>query len=668
MEKKEERIYSIPINNSNRKDNETVIYRHPLAVGKELFKPDREIKTLHDSYLKSLNNPQNDFLGYREKDADGQLKKKFTFFSYKKVFELAEEFGSGLMNLNLVPTNTDVDNLHLKFVGFYSKSNFNFFVSDIGCCLYDYTIIPIYDTLGEKANDYIFNQTKLETLLINSERMDSFIKSILENEYCKYIKNLIVLDNELWKDEWVEKTKGRLNVYKWEFIRNNGRRNVQPWTKVTPDSIYAFSYTSGTTGYPKGAMISHENMGYLFEAIDNRCNFTLDDGYLSYLPMAHILERNVFNGLRHFGCKIGIYSGKREVLFEDIKLFKPTIFVSVPRVYNKIYTTIMAKFQEKNFLIRKLLEKGLEAKLKNLKESHQLTHWFYDRILFNKIKDFFGGKVKLFITGGAPINADIFDFFKVAFQANFMEAYGQTEGCGAELASYVDDIRSGHVGGPLIYNELKLVDVPDMKYTNLDKDENGEPRPRGEIWVRGPNVIKGYYKLTEKTKETFVDGWLISGDIGQIVGKNNRIEIIDRKKNIFKLSQGEYIAPEKLEIAYRKANPMISNIFVHGNSYQNYLICIVNIEVGCLEKVRDQLEIEKKNTEEENKDLIGEKFLKLFKGLAKVNGFNRLEEIRKIIVVSEDWVEMGFVTVSLKNKRHDIFVHFKDRLNKLYEK
>ena len=163
-----------------------------------------------------------------------------------------------------------------------------------------------------------------------------------------------------------------------------------------------------------------------------------------------------------------------------------------------------------------------------------------------------GGRVKVLLTASAPISVEVMDFLKIAFCAPILEAYGQTEGTGLEFATARDDPFSGHVGGPCEQNEFKLVDVQEMNYTSKDRDENGNPKPRGEILVRGPNIIKGYYKADEKNKETFTkDGWLMSGDIGEITYPGNRLKIIDRKKNIFKLSQGEYIAPEKLEGKYK---------------------------------------------------------------------------------------------------------------------
>ena len=664
MKKQDTRLYAIPIHNKDRALNETSIYRHPKSLNTDIYQNKLKVKTLHDSYLHCLDTPKQEFLGKREKDKKGKLS-KFKFRSYQQVFRDAEKFGSGMVNLKMASVNNEDKNNNLKFIGFYTKTTYEVLVSDIACCLYNYVIIPLYDTLGEQANDYIFNQTKLDTLIINKERMDDFINSALDKNLCKYIKNLIVVgEKDLpFKKEWVKRTRGRLNIYKWQDVKEIGEKNVQKWAKVTPDTVYAFSYTSGTTGNPKGAMISHGNLISLYASITERVDLT-QMTYLSYLPLAHILERSVFNVLIYFKGRIGIFSGTKKLLFEDIKLLRPTLFISVPRVFNKIYTKIMSTFKEKSCCIQAIFNNGLKTKLKNLKEKNKIKHWFYDLIIFNKIKAIMGGRVKYFITGGAPISPHIFDFFKVVFQAHFAEVYGQTEGSGSAFSSFKDDLVSGHVGGPLLKNEFKLVDVPEMGYSNQDLDEQGNSRPRGEIWVRGPGIIKEYYKLPQKNKETFIDGWLLSGDIGQIIAPNNRLQIIDRKKNIFKLSQGEYIAPEKLETAYRKANSLISNIFVYGDSLRDNLVGIVNIETGCLDKVANELGVNK-NGENLN-EKIGEKLLEKFMIIKEEKKFNRLEEIKKLKVISEDWLKMGFITVTLKNKRHAIFVHYEKDLHNLY--
>ena len=293
-----------------------------------------------------------------------------------------------------------------------------------------------------------------------------------------------------------------------------GTQKIHPWAQLTPESIAAFSYTSGTTGEPKGAMISQLNFVTTIIAAADKIEINETDSYLSYLPMAHVLERNLFYTISWYQGSIGLYGGDVLKLKEDLAILKPTLFASVPRLFNKMYDAISKAFSEKGSCLKGLINKGLNTKLKNLHAHGKTTHWFYDKLVFKKTKDILGGRVKIMITGSAPISVDVIDFLKVAFCAPIIEGYGQTEANAFEFATIKQDGISGNVGGPFMSNEFKLVDVAEMNYTNRDKDDQGRPSPRGEIWVRGPNIIPGYYKNDEKNKETFVDGWLMSGDIG----------------------------------------------------------------------------------------------------------------------------------------------------------
>lgn len=157
------------------------------------------------------------------------------------------------------------------------------------------------------------------------------------------------------------------------------------------------------------------------------------------------------------------------------------------------------------------------------------------------MKALLGGNVRIMITGSAPIATDVLDFLKIAFCAPILEGYGMTESSGGSCSTYAEDPESGHVGGPLQNVKIRLKDIPEMSYTSEDK-----PNPRGEICFWGPSVMKGYFRNPEKTAEAFQDGWLRSGDVGMVL-PNGALKIFDRAKNIFKLSQGEYIAPEKIE-------------------------------------------------------------------------------------------------------------------------
>jgi long-chain acyl-CoA synthetase len=225
-----------------------------------------------------------------------------------------------------------------------------------------------------------------------------------------------------------------------------------------------------------------------------------------------------------------------------------------------------------------LANRGVRLKLKALKNSGSFNDCFYDALIFKKTKAVLGGKVRMILTGSAPVSSEVVNFLKIAFCCPILEGYGQTEGCGAEFVQEVWDTSSGNVGGILPINEFKLIDVPEMNYTSKDVDENGFLASRGEILVRGLGVIPGYYKNPSKTAEAIdSDGWLHSGDIGCIIPGSNCLKIVDRVKNIFKLSQGEYVAPDRLEQIFKTAMG-VADIYVYGDSYKSHLVAVVNID------------------------------------------------------------------------------------------
>lgn len=224
-----------------------------------------------------------------------------------------------------------------------------------------------------------------------------------------------------------------------------------------------------------------------------------------------------------------------KLIAEDVPYVKPTILPMVPRILTRLYQAIKSKFDEATGCKKCLLDKALNAKLKNLRETGAVTHPCYDYLIFNKIKKILGGNVRVMATGSAPISPDILDFLKVVFCCDIIEGYGLTETT-AGLATKKGDPVTGHVGGPLAHMKLKLRDVPDM-----DMSTNDNP-PRGEICFSGPAVFKGYFKNPEKTAEAFHNEWFCSGDVG-LINPNGSIKIIDRCKNIFKTAAGEYIAP-----------------------------------------------------------------------------------------------------------------------------
>lgn len=268
------------------------------------------------------------------------------------------------------------------------------------------------------------------------------------------------------------------------------------------------------------------------------------DTYISYLPAAHSFEQASFGLSLASGMRCGFFGGNVLKLTEDMGILKPTFFPSVPRLFNRIYGKIQDKFKEAIGVRGMLVNQALSSKAYYYKSGEGLTHTLWDSLVFGKVKAMLGGEVRIMITGSAPIAGDVLDFLKVCFCCDIMEGYGMTESGAASFTTFYGDPQTGIVGGPLANVKVKLRDIPEMNYLH-----SNDP-PKGEICMKGSSVMPGYFKNEEKTKETLTeDGWLYTGDVGMVL-PNGALRVVDRAKNIFKLSQGEYIAPEKLENIY----------------------------------------------------------------------------------------------------------------------
>ena len=462
-------------------------------------------------------------------------------------------------------------------VGLYAVNSRDWALVDAAVHAHALVAVPLYDTLGEDAVRYIADHAGLAAVACSAETAPVLLATLGADGAPKSVRLVVVWGGPPGAPPPPAPPGWAGTVLTLDAVRALGAASssspsAPPPARPRPTDTALLCYTSGTTGVPKGAVLTHSAL--VANVAGSRAVADLGapgDVHVSYLPLAHIYERVNFIGATYAGVAVGFYSGDVATLLDDVLTLRPTIFASVPRLWNRIYDRVLAGVKESGPLARRLYETAYAHKRAALLAGRDggLRGAFWDRLVFSKIRAKVGGRVRLMTTGSAPIAAEVLDFLRVAFGAIVLEGYGMTEtGCTITL-TWPSESTAGHVGGPIPCCEVKLVDIPEMSYLGSDA-----PHPRGEVCVRGPSLFAGYYKDPAQTAEVLgPDGWLHTGDVGEWL-PGGRLRIIDRKKNIFKLAQGEYIAPEKIEGVYGRC-PLVAQAFVYGDSLRAELVALV---------------------------------------------------------------------------------------------
>ena len=625
--------------------------------------PEPGITNLHQNFLRGVKTrPTAPCMGSRNRD-DGSVG-PYEWQTYTEGASRVEKVAAGLWKLDLVPMASD----GRRFLGFFMKNNRDWMVGSLACFRAGVTVVPMYDTLGPETVSYIQGQTLATTVICTAAELPQLLKA------CPF--SHVVVTGPI-KPDLLAKAKSTkaFTLITFADLEKLGAANLALLPSVPPPEpadLAMLCYTSGTTGDPKGAMLTHGN---ILAAIANASYpewglFTTDSAgpqevHLSYLPLAHVFETVVINYCLFAGCAIGFYQGDTLKLLEDLTTLRPTIFVSVPRLYTRFYDKIVGGAKAKGGLASALFNRALATKLEVLKETGSTSHGLWDALVFKKVQKSLGlDRCTKMICGSAPIAANVKDFLRVALDVKFVEGYGLSETAAAATICHPEDVSNFHVGMPCMCCEIKLEDVPEMSY------QSSNPLPTGEVCVRGPCVFGGYYKMPDKTAEAIdKNGWFHTGDVGAWTSTGT-LRIVDRKKNIFKLSQGEYVAAEKIETILSRC-PLVAQIFVYGDSFQAYL---VGIAVPEAEEV--MLWAKKEGAAGANaaevlagadgpklKAAVMAQLTAASKG-AKLAGF---EMVKKLHLDAEVWtVDNGMLTPTFKSKRNDLKKRYQKEIDAMY--
>ena len=658
------------------RSGETGILRNPCVEKTELRETHHlGCKTVWESFEINLikKRHKNNFIGYRKKINKNELEKKYSWINYEDANEILTNFSRGLNVLNLCPVIKFEDESPFRFLGIYSRNKKEWLLSYLGAMRDSITIVTIYETLGDKSIEFILEQSQVITIVIEIKALKKIYELAKRNKTFK-LKNLLVIDKE--DDEETAKNLELLGfiVYRWEDIVQIGKEkgaNIT-LTKPKPDDISIINYTSGTTGLPKGVKVSHNSIVVNTDVIEVIGLYpTPNDIYLSYLPYAHIMETLIITVVFNHGVQVGIYNGNAAKLQEDFEILHPTAICAVPRIFQRIYEGIQSKLKKEPLIVRKIFDIGMKIKIKEYNETGILKNILFDNLIFRRVRASFGGRLRFMLVGSAPVEPELLNFLRCSLSCEIVEGYGQTEDIAGVLLTRTIDPVTQHLGGPGFSCEIKLRDVPELGYTSKTVDEKGNSRPSGELMVRGPIIFKGYFRDMEKTKETInEEGWMHSGDIATIIPEHgNAVKIVDRVKNIFKLQQGEYISPEKIENIL-SGDKYIDQIFIYGDTLQNYLIAFIYPSQGELirllqNKYKDVNEENyKKHLEDED---IKKEIIKDIDSYGRKNDLKGFELPKKIHLCKEPFsVENQIITPTMKIRRHIAKKFFAKEINKLY--
>jgi long-chain acyl-CoA synthetase len=338
----------------------------------------------------------------------------------------------------------------LWFMGIFAINRYEWLVAELGAGAHSVPNVALYDTLGPETSEYILNHAEVPILVTSVDK----VAGVLElSPKCPLLKVIIVMES-LFKDQAdpipiLKKWGSQLGVTVVTFneVLELGKKKPVPKKLPRGDDLLCLSYTSGTTGNPKGAMLSHTNLVSTLRAAAFTVLLGQDDVHISYLPLAHIFERVMITNIMMIGASAGFFRGDVTLLVEDIGVLKPTFFASVPRLLNRIYDKIIqGALHSGSNLKAALFTKALESKLYYLEKDGSLTHSIWDRLVFKKVKQVLGGRLKMIFTASAPISSQVLSFLRVACGCQVLEAYGQTESCGGLTVTLPGDYSTGNVG------------------------------------------------------------------------------------------------------------------------------------------------------------------------------------------------------------------------------
>jgi len=589
------------------------------------------VETLAELFLNTIKSyPKPDLMLYKKEGQYGPI-------STEEFGQTVKKLSLGLWELGLRPED--------KLI-ILSENRPEWVMTDLATICLGGATVPIYTTLVPEQVRYIIDDSDAKIVVFSNEEQGEKIKAI-KSQLTK-VQHFITFQEEappgiLTLREVLAKGEGILKTEPGLFETRAA--------KIKPDTLASIIYTSGTTGIPKGVMLVHSNFISNIKSCSSIIPFSQEDTVLSFLPLSHVLERMVMFTYLYKGCSIA-FAESVDTVAQNLLEVRPHIMVSVPRVFEKIYARVMDNVLQESPLKRKIffwaLRVGREYARRQLARQPiprclQIKRSVAHKLVFSKIIARTGGRVRFFVSGGAPLSKDIAEFF-FALGLTILEGYGLTETSPVISVNTFENVKLGSVGKPIPGVEVKIA-------------------ADGEILTRGPHVMKGYYKKEAETKEAFEGDWFKTGDIGYL-DEEGFLVITDRKKDIIVTAGGKNVAPQPIENLL-KTSPYIANSVVIGDR-RRFISALV---VPNWEKVEEwarqnNLVFASRQEMVKNPDVL--RFLQAEVDRLTTN-LASYEKVKKIALLERDFeIAEGEITPTLKVRRAIIEKKYQPLIDELY--
>ncbi len=563
---------------------------------------------------------------------DGQ----YRWSTYRQFGEMVDNFRGALHTMGVEPGSGDtiavIANNRVEWaVGAYA-------VYSLGA-----KYCPMYEAQLAKDWNYILTDSGAKIVLVANQEIYDQVKP--------FIDEIDTLERVIYFDGPADHEDA------FQTLLDHGAANPVDRYHPDPEELCGFIYTSGTTGNPKGVLLSHGNIASNINGIQSLLDIGPSDVSLSFLPWAHSFGQTVeLHGLFSMGASMGIAENVTTII-ENLSEVRPTLLFSVPRIFNRIYDGVHKKMEEAGGLSKFLFFKGLANAEQLRKETEgggrpggmtQFMNNFYDKLVFSKVRDRFGGRLRYAFSGGAALSPEVAQFID-NLNITVYEGYGLTETSPIATCNYPGNRRIGSVGKPLPGVEIEIRDV------------EGYPEGTGEICVRGPNIMQGYHNLPEKTAEVLDDdGTFHTGDLGR-VDEDGFLWILGRVKEQYKLENGKYVVPGPIE-EQLKLSPYINQVMIEGtNKPYNGALIVVDLE---------NLEPwAKRNGVPADELLTHSKVQKLYEEeIARVGAtLKGYERPKKFALIDEEWTpENDMLTPTLKLKRRIVMEKYGDLVESIF--